>query len=410
MIEYVFRRKRGSKLSEYWIGRFSLARGEKPTEVHLGLKDEAAARAKLREIVTEKQQERYGVIPKKSYRDAASLPIAALITAYETDLTSQERSPAHVKESAARIRKVIKACKWRRIGDITPATFIVWRARCEGAAKTRKEYQVSINAWLNWLVNADHIERNPLKKIKLPETRGKSVRPSRALTIEELRALFAVAGDRALAYQMLAYTGQRCCEIAALRWWQIDLGANPCIRVLEDQTKDLDNRAIPLHPGLAEKLRAAKPENAARDALVFKHFPALETFYADLKRAGIARKDEAGRFVNLHALRKTFQTMSVVANVNQRATQAILGHSDANTTAQIYTHVPALGLSDEIKKLPWWEPEKPAPSGETTKTGKNATLIEKLKDLANLLEVFDGKGLQLEPSVANMAARHGFEP
>lgn len=39
--------------------------------------------------------------------------------------------------------------------------------------------------------------------------------------------------------------------------------------------------------------------------------------------------------------------------MNQRSAQAILGHTDANLTANVYTDVPALALHDEIAKYPW---------------------------------------------------------
>ena len=39
--------------------------------------------------------------------------------------------------------------------------------------------------------------------------------------------------------------------------------------------------------------------------------------------------------------------------MNQRSAQEILGHSDANLTAEAYTDVASLQLHDEIAKLPW---------------------------------------------------------
>ena len=45
--------------------------------------------------------------------------------------------------------------------------------------------------------------------------------------------------------------------------------------------------------------------------------------------------------------------MGAVSGVNQRAAQALLGHSDPALTANIYTDVNALQLQDEVAKLPW---------------------------------------------------------
>jgi integrase len=73
-----------------------------------------------------------------------------------------------------------------------------------------------------------------------------------------------------------------------------------------------------------------------------------DLFRKHLARAGIEHKDGLGRVVHLHAIRKTMQTLGVNYNVNQRASQAILGHSDSNLTAKAYTDVPAIGLKKEM--------------------------------------------------------------
>ncbi|MEO7799744.1 MAG: tyrosine-type recombinase/integrase, partial [Opitutaceae bacterium] len=71
------------------------------------------------------------------------------------------------------------------------------------------------------------------------------------------------------------------------------------------------------------------------------------------KRAGIERVDALGRSVHFHSFRKTWQTLGVRYGINQRVAQEVLGHSDANLTAKVYTDVPALSLHLEIAKLPW---------------------------------------------------------
>jgi integrase len=86
---------------------------------------------------------------------------------------------------------------------------------------------------------------------------------------------------------------------------------------------------------------------------VFPQFPTRRTLLADLVRAGVERKDTLGRTLHLRSFRKTWQTLGVRYGINQRSAQAVLGHSDPSLTANVYTDVPALGLHDEIAKLPW---------------------------------------------------------
>ncbi|MDR1281971.1 MAG: site-specific integrase [Opitutaceae bacterium] len=393
MISYVFRRIRNGQKSKYYTGRYSIKRGEKPCEIALHCTDEKSALAKLHNVVIEAQREAYGIIPSRTLRDAAAAPLGKLVGEYEADLLALGRDAKHVHDSVRRVRVVVAGGKWKRLADITPPTYLEWRAGFEGSAKTLLEYQNSVKAWLNWLVETERMERNPLKKVKAPETRGKGVQPSRALTLDELRRLFAAARpEHRLAYKMLAYTGQRCCEIAALVWGDVELGEKPFIRVRDTTTKDKDKRAIPLHPELAAEIVAARVGTGQPDSPLIPRFPTLDAFHAACKRAGIVRIDALGRRVHMHALRKTFQTMGVLSGVNQRAAQDFLGHSDANLTAKIYTDIPALGYHAEIAKLPWAEGEGERPTGEVTKRPKNRNLGAVLLELVETLQAPEIQG------------------
>lgn len=127
------------------------------------------------------------------------------------------------------------------------------------ASVARFKYQISLNAFLNWLVKVDRLQVNPLAKVDRIDTRGKQVRSYRAFTTVELVRLFrCVNTERRLAYRTLLYTGQRMGEIAALRWADVHLEeAQPFVLIREETTKDKDKRAVPVHPMLATELRAS---------------------------------------------------------------------------------------------------------------------------------------------------------
>lgn len=57
--------------------------------------------------------------------------------------------------------------------------------------------------------------------------------------------------------------------------------------------------------------------------------------------------------VHFHSFRKTWQTWGVNAGISQRVAQEALGHPDPALTANVYTDVPAVGMHDEVAKLPW---------------------------------------------------------
>jgi integrase len=225
----------------------------------------------------------------------------------------------------------------------------------KASPKTVLEYQVSLNAFLNWLCDMDRIPTNPLRKVREVETKGQQVRPYRAFTPEELRQLLSVAGKHRLAYLTLLYTAQRKSEVRALVWGDLHLdGQRPYILFRDETTKDKKKRAVALRRELARLLLAARPDGVDPTKKVFwAMWPTYDILMGHLRKAGIARKDGMGRVVHFHSFRKTWQTLGVRSGVNQRAAQEILGHTDANLTAQAYTDVPALGMDDEVAKLPW---------------------------------------------------------
>ncbi|MGH7997022.1 MAG: tyrosine-type recombinase/integrase [Opitutaceae bacterium] len=196
---------------------------------------------------------------------------------------------------------------------------------------------------------------NPLAKVDTIDVRGKQVRASRTYTEDELARLFAVAGRYALGYQVLLYTARRWSEVHALVWGDLHLDvAEPFALFREGTTKDKDKCAVPLKAELVAELRLLRPADAKpTDRALRGHLANYDLFRKHLKRAGIAHKDALGSVLHLHSFRKTWQTLGVRYGVNQRAAQEVLGHSDANLTAKVYTDVPALGLNAEVAKIPW---------------------------------------------------------
>src|SRR5206468_651838 len=148
----------------------------------------------------------------------------------------------------------------------------------------------------------------------------------------------AIAGERRLAYQMLLYTGQRKSEVRALVWDDLHLeGDKPHALFRVDTMKDDEKRAVPLRRELAAELFKTKPAGVEPTKRVFWfRWPTYDILRGDLKRAGIERKDGLGRVVHFHSFRKTLQSLGVRFGINQRSAQEILGHSDANLTAQAY--------------------------------------------------------------------------
>jgi len=422
MTEYIYRptrRRNGRRVqSPLWSGAYSIARGEKPRRVALHTPDKVVALKKLREIIIEKQREREGIIAPEAVRHAAALPVALLIESYRTALAGLGRDPQHVQGTANRLSRMASEIGWRRLFDVRPDTFTAWISRLKLAAKTRKEYQVSANAWLNWLVKTEQLPRNPLARLDQVDIRGKQVRESRSLSREEIERWLSISGKRRVIYLLMLYTGMRRGEVKKLRWADaVDLqGERPYFLLRVEATKGKKKRPIPLHPALIPEIRAAwsfyqsdciiRSASVDTSSLVFPVFPRWATLQRDFRAANIPHRDASGRVVHFHALRKTFQTLGVSSGVNQRSAQALLGHSDPSLTAGPYTDVAALDLHREVERLPWLgggvATDAPACASPATSSRFRALLGE----LINLAQVVVSQEKTTSEEVVNNGGRH----
>ena len=113
----------------------------------------------------------------RSIRETVNKGLLSLVSEYATDLRSCGLREKHVHDTTRRIRCVVSEAGWRGIGDVRADSFVEWRGSLQGSPKTKKEYQLSVCAFVNWLVRNDRIEANPLAKVDRIKTRGKQVRP-----------------------------------------------------------------------------------------------------------------------------------------------------------------------------------------------------------------------------------------
>src|SRR5262249_35159811 len=148
----------------------------KAVRVQLDTPEKEIALKRLREIVSEKQREQEGIIPVSTLREAATVPLANHLSAYVADLRAQERDARHIKDTSRRISRVLKEIGWKMLPEISASEFTAWRAGLNRSAKTKKEYLVSLNAFLNWLIHQGKLAGNPLRTVSQVEPRGKQVR------------------------------------------------------------------------------------------------------------------------------------------------------------------------------------------------------------------------------------------
>ena len=117
-------------------------------------------------------------------------------------------------------------------------------------------------------------------------------------------------------------------------------------------TKSKRADSMPLHVQIADELRAWRLGNVGSDGLVVSTVPHMKTLRADLALAGIAYKDDAGRYVDFHSLRVSLSTMLAAHKVSPRAAQALMRHTDPRLTALVYTDERLLPLAAELQNVP----------------------------------------------------------
>jgi len=204
--------------------------------------------------------------------------------------------------------------------------------------------------------------------------------------------------ERALIYKTLTLTGLRKGELASITVGQLDLERSPAFLTLNAaDEKNREGSTLPLRDDLADDLRqwlaskATARQDAARNALTVRFdsadtqsskrarnatakregascgdwasLPAAELLFVvpdklvkifdrDLQAAGIAKRDERGRTLDVHALRHSFGTLLSKGGVSPRTAQAAMRHSRIDLTMNVYTDPKLLDLHAAVESLP----------------------------------------------------------
>ncbi len=72
----------------------------------------------------------------------------------------------------------------------------------------------------------------------------------------------------------------------------------------------------------------------------------------DLAAAGIAKVDDRGESIDVHAMRHTFSTMLHRAGVSPSVAQAAMRHSDIRLTMRTYNHLGMMDVAGAVESLP----------------------------------------------------------
>lgn len=192
-----------------------------------------------------------------------------------------------------------------------------------GESRTRETVYQILSASFKQAQELKILADNPMSAVKIPKHTRKQ---GNALTIQEETAFIRQIEQHKLRsyFLFLLYSGTRRSEALALKAEDIDR-KNNVIHIRGTKTKESD-RYIPLFDKLSALLVDLKPDNSG---FYFPYRPDYPTHA--FKKLCPSHK--------LHDLRHTFATRCLEAKIPLKVVQIWLGHTEIDTTADIYTHV-----------------------------------------------------------------------
>lgn len=271
-----------------------------------------------------------------------------------------------------------------RVADVRASEVAAWVA--ELAGKRSASVTIRAHGVLAGLLDAAVKDRllvaNPARGVDLPRKVRKARR--RYLSAEEVEAVAVVAGETHEMYRVvvlvLAYTGLRWGELAALRGASINEVRR---RLLVEEsvtprgkdwilgpTKGYEARSVPVPRSIFEELMLWA-RDVGPDELVFPA-PRKSSYLRSPNKASISRTTgqkvkpkwwekalDANDlpYMSPHDLRHTAASLAISAGANVKALQAMLGHSSAAMTLDVYSDLfdddlDAVGARlDEIRPL-----------------------------------------------------------
>lgn len=419
--------------SDKYIAKYRDGSG-KQVKVCTGCKDRGAAMSVLTKLERRAEKVRCGIVSASEDRasDWLDVPLDDMIEDYAAHLKAKGVSKRQVPDRKQQLNKVFSECGFNKLRDIDRTAFEGWlnlQADQNMSAARRNVYQSALVAFLNWAVSAQRLLANPLAGMKKASEQADRRHVRRAFTTEELQLLITAAIQRPLAnamivqhgenkgkplarvsdeqrewligvgyehamiYKTLVGTGLRRGELAAVTVGDVNLDSEkPFISLGAAHEKSRRGACIWLSNGLAHdivihldmKLKALRKHAESNGEPIPCHLPLGIPLFdipvrlsrvldKDLEFAGIAKRDERGRVVDVHAFRMTFCSNMAAAGIPLQTAQVAMRHSDPKLTANIYTDIDLLDVRGAMNSLPEITLDKGDNHSESVEEDKNST-------------------------------------
>jgi len=398
--------------SPYFVAKYRDGAGVVRT-VSTGCRDETAARQVLADLERRAELVRSKVMTaaEAAVGDHQGTPFTGHLDAYLAYLEAKGACKEHRSERARQLRRLAADCSFVALADLRREALERWlntQTRAGMGARTRNSYLCSLLAFSNWAVETSRLTSNPFDPVPKANEKADPRRQRRAMAEPELVKLLTVARERpllealtvrkgprkgeryanvrpevrerlewlgrerALIYKTLVLTGLRKGELASLTVAHLRLDdAVPFVALDAADEKNREGNDIPLRDDLAadlrgwlaDKLRRLQEEARRAGAPIPARLPPDTPLFdvpdklckilnRDLKLAGIPKRDDRGRTLDVHALRHTFGTLLSKGGVMPRTAQAAMRHSKIDLTMNVYTDPALLDVRGALDALP----------------------------------------------------------
>ncbi len=270
----------------------------------------------------------------------------------------------HLKPStAARYASIVRVHiepQWGlwSLGEVRHSDVTAWVGRLVAAGSrpgTVRQIHRVLSMIFEAAVTDGRIATNPAAKVRLPSpVRGEP----RFLTAGEVTDLVRHSADEGLSVAVLAFTGLRYGELAALRVKRVDLGRHR-LTIAESVTevggrlswttpKTHYTRSVPFPPSLLEPIRSLCAGKEPED-LVFTSPEGGPLRLNNWRRRVFdpACKELGLTDVSPHDLRHTAASLAIQRGANVKAVQRMLGHASAAMTLDVYAGL----FSDDLDSV-----------------------------------------------------------
>ena len=254
--------------------------------------------------------------------------------------------------------------------------------------KQLKSYSSQI---FEYAIFAELVQRNPMTNTKLPKREKKE--SENYFSLEELKEFLEILNKEEslkhiLIFQLLIATGVRKGELSALRWVDINFeeqllhirksyatirtedpnATRKTIRIQKNTKNISSERILPIDFQTIELLKLWKKEQAeellqfgintkTKNQLIFTYVNAdgaiNQPLHADYSNNIMKRLEKKYKFkhVTIHGLRHTHATLLLEGGASIKETQDRLGHKNAETTLNTYSHVTEKAQRNAVEKF-----------------------------------------------------------